>query len=302
MLLPAELFLVFVPALTGVTVTLLVWLLLTRLTCGAPGGVSDPAAVTTHRRVPLLFKAFMPLARNVAPFFRRQDFEGLRSRTDARLVQAGYEQQFSPEEFLGLRLIYVIVFVVLGSLFFAFQTRAMSICGILLVVLGLLYPIAWLTGEVRRRHRAIQRALPNVLDLMTLSVEAGRDFLSALHEILLNRPSDPLGEELERVFREVQLGKQRRQSLRNMSARVQQADLTMVVETLAQADELGVSIGQILRILGDQMRQKRFQLAEKLGNEAPVKLLLPLFLFIFPAVIIVMLGPILMRSLNMFSQ
>jgi tight adherence protein C len=148
----------------------------------------------------------------------------------------------------------------------------------------------------------MQRALPNVLDLMTLSVEAGRDFLTSLHEILQGRAKDPLGHELERVFREVQLGKQRRQSLRDMASRVQQPDVTQVMETLAQADELGVSIGQILRILGDQMRQKRFAQAEKLANESPVKLLIPLFLFIFPAVIIIMLGPVLLNSLKYFSH
>ena len=105
-----------------------------------------------------------------------------------------------------------------------------------------------------------------------------------------------LGEELERVFREVQLGKQRREALRAMGKRSKQEDLQTVVDTLVQADELGVSIGHILRILGDQMRAKRFSRAEKLANESPVKLLFPLFIFIFPAVIIVMLGPILLRA------
>ena len=167
-----------------------------------------------------------------------------------------------------------------------------------MILFGFLYPNLWLSTQIKARHRAMQRALPNVLDLMTLSVEAGRDFLTSLHEILQNRVRDPLGDELERVFREVQLGKQRRQSLRDMALRVQQPDVTQVMETLAQADELGVSIGQILRILGDQMRQKRFQQAEKLANESPVKLLFPLFIFIFPAVIIIMLGPVLLNAMK----
>ena len=253
--------------------------------------------------VPLLFKLFLPLARFFVPFFQKPQWEGLRGRTDSRLVQAGRDQEFSPEEFLGIRLVYGVVFSAAGIFGVAVAPymvigKLVTMLSLGLVAFGALYTEIWLSGQIRARHRSMQRALPNVLDLMTLSVEAGRDFLTALHEILQGRPADPLGQELERVFREVQLGKPRRQSLRDMAFRVQQPDVTTVMETLAQADELGVSIGQILRILGDQMRQKRFQHAEKLANESPVKLLFPLFLFIFPAVIIIMLGPVLLNSMR----
>jgi tight adherence protein C len=284
--------------LAGLAAGLLVWLALSALLRLQPDG-----ARRTGGDVPVLFRLFLPLARRVAPLLRRREaLEPLRVRTDTRLVQAGRDQDFSPDEFLALRVVYALCLGVLGVLFLGQGSRLMSTFGLVVLLFGAAFPGYWLGSQVRQRHRAIQRALPNVLDLMTLSVEAGRDFLTALHDILQQRPKDPLGEELERVFREVQLGKPRRQSLRSMATRVQQPDLVIVVETLAQADELGVSIGNILRILGDQMRQKRFQHAEKLANEAPVKLLLPLFLFIFPAVFIVMLGPVLMRSLHQFMR
>ncbi len=287
--------------LTALCVSLLTWLLLQQL---ADMRLATEEKVVRKKtgRFPILFKAFMPMARRLAPALRRPDIEPLRARTDSRLVQAGRDQQLSPEEFIGLRLVYVVVFMALGLTFALSGLRFLVMFGLFLAAFGLTYPTLWLNGQIRMRHLSIQRALPSVLDLMTLSVEAGRDFLTALREILQHREKDALTEELERVFREVQLGKQRRHALRNMAARVQQADLTMVVETLAQADELGVSIGNILRILGDQMRQKRFQQAEKLANESPVKLLLPLFVFIFPAVIIVMMGPILMRSLHFLMK
>jgi len=284
------------PLLAGLSAGLVAWVVTDALRQAKAGMGPVPA------RVPLLFRLFLPLARALAPRLQRPELEQLRLRTDTRLVQAGRDQQFPPEEFIALRIIYAVVFVVLGIVFFSLGNRLLVFFGLALMVFGVIFPNYWLSCEIRARHRSIQRALPGVLDLMTLSVEAGRDFLTALYDILQQRPRDPLGQELERVFREVQLGKQRRQSLRNMASRVQQPDLTLVVETLAQADELGVSIGQILRILSDQMRQKRFQNAEKLANEAPVKLLLPLFLFIFPAVIIVMLGPILLRSLRFLTQ
>ncbi len=250
-------------------------------------------------RVPLLFKLLLPFARMLGPRIRKnKSFENWLEQADQRLIMAGIAQMYTPEEFVGLRLCVGAVLTFFGLLMFAVGTKFMIFMGLTFIVLGWLYPNTWLGGIIKKRHRAIQRALPSVLDLLTLSVEAGRDFLTALRDILRNRESDALGEELEQVFREVQLGKQRRHALQAMATRVRQSDLDSVVETLVQADQLGVSIGHILRVLGDQMRQKRFAFAEKQANESPVKLLFPLFIFIFPAVLIVMLGPILLRALQ----
>ena len=109
---------------------------------------------------------------------------------------------------------------------------------------------------------------------------------------------DPLGEELLRTQREVQVGKTRREALRMLGQRAQHPDISAVVNALVQADELGVSLGAILRIQADQMRVRRFQRAEKLGNEAPVKLLFPLVCFIFPSVFMVLLGPIMIEMMQ----
>lgn len=281
-----------VASLTGVSVATLCWLVLRRLS----DFKLEKRAFKV--RIPLFFRLFLPGAKMFSGLLQRNTFDRARNRADVRLVQAGLDQTITPEEYLGLRLVYVIFFGVVGFLLLLTGSRIFGLFGMTLVVYGVAFPTFWLASTIRQRHRAIQRALPNVLDLLTLSVEAGRDFLTGLRDILRSRQRDPLGDELERVFREVQLGKQRRQALRNMAERVQQPDLTSVVETLVQADELGVSIGHILRILGDQMRQKRFMHAEKLANESPMKLLFPLFVFIFPAVVIVMLGPVLLRSLG----
>lgn len=250
-------------------------------------------------RLPLMFRILLPLAGTFRGWVRHPSLSRTVTDTDSKLVQAGLDQNMRPEDFVGLRILYLIVFVGIGLIFLVLggilALRPYIFFGVFLMLYGALHPTIWLRSTIKARHRSIQRALPNVLDLLTLSVEAGRDFLTGLREILKNRQKDPLGDELERVFRETQLGKPRRQALRDMADRVKQADLTSVVETLSQADELGVSIGHILRILGEQMRQKRFQHAEKLANESPVKLMLPLFLFIFPAVLLVIFGPILLR-------
>lgn len=247
-------------------------------------------------QLPLLFRVILPAAPQFSPYARRPFLRGYCDITDIRLIQAGLDQQISAEDFIVLRGGYALIFLVFGLAFLIPGNIILGLFGLSLIGFGMIYPPWWLRGQIKRRHSAIQRALPNVLDLLTLSVEAGRDFLTALKDILRHRPTDPLSEELERVFRETQLGKQRRQALQNMGERVQQQDLTSVVNALVQADELGVSLSSILRTLGEQMRSKRFHRAEKLANEAPVKLLMPLMLFIFPAVILIMLGPLLLDS------
>ncbi len=229
-----------------------------------------------------------------------------RVTADRKLVAAG-EGLLSGKEFLALKLLMPVI---CGALWFALlrlisvlspqseiakNTLSRFCCG---AGPFLYYPLLWLRRVLRARHTAIQRALPFVLDLLTLSVEAGMDFMSALQRNCERRKLDPLNEELIRMTREIQVGTPRRTALRNMAQRVDLGDLRSVAHALIQADELGVSIGAILRIQSDQMRARRFDRAEKLANEAPVKMLGPLMLCIFPAVFIILLGPILQQTLK----
>ena len=159
-------------------------------------------------------------------------------------------------------------------------------------------PMMWLRSSLKKRHLAIMKALPFVLDILTLSVEAGMDFISALQRNCQSRKLDPLNEELLRMTKEIQVGSSRREALRNMADRVRQSDLKSVAFALIQADELGVSIGAILRIQSEQLRSRRFDRAEKLAHEAPTKMLGPLMLCIFPAVFIILLGPVLTQAMK----
>jgi tight adherence protein C len=162
-------------------------------------------------------------------------------------------------------------------------------------------PAQWLRNAVKKRHLQIQKSLPFTLDLLTLAVEAGMDFMAAIQRNVEHENLTPLDEELIRVLHENQLGKTRREALRSMSERVNLPELKSVVNSLVQADELGVSIGSVLKIQSEQMRQKRFERAEKLAMEAPVKMLLPLLCFIFPAVIAILMGPILLNMIKQLS-
>lgn len=262
------------------------------------------------RRIPFLFKLIMPLTPNMKALLNRPAFRSTIETAERRLTAAGFHGLLRAEEITALRFLMPLVlgpaWVVLVSAFM-FMTPFELVRDIdwALYCTGPLwlgiYPTAWLRRAVAARHRSIRRALPFVLDILTLSVEAGMDFMTAIQRNIDRRALDELGEELLTLTREIQLGKTRREALRDMAARVDLPDLRSVVNALVQADELGVSIGSILRIQADQIRQRRFERAERLANEAPVKMLAPLLLFIFPSVFLVLLGPIITKLLQQLS-
>ena len=261
----------------------------------------------TERKIPLIFRLLLPFVSNLSRVVNRPAFAKSRETADQMIVASGLEGLLSGSEFIALK---ILVPLVCGSAWaLAVFAPAMldaetflSGNTVLIAMLGFLYfyayPLMWLRNTLKKRHFAIMRALPFVLDLLTLSVEAGMDFMSALQRNCNSRRLDPLNEELIRMTREVQMGISRRMALRNMAERSRQSDLKAVSFALIQADELGVPIGPILRIQSDQLRQRRFDRAERLANEAPVKMLGPLLLCIFPAVLIVLLAPILLQAVK----
>ncbi len=259
----------------------------------------------TERSLPLVFRMLLPFVPNIAGFASRPGFARTRQAADEMIVAAGMEGLLTGTEFVALKFLvpltcgsaWLALVLLLGKLMpespFAGNGIVFGLAGFLLFYA---YPLMWLRGTLKRRHLSIMRALPFVLDLLTLSVEAGMDFMGALQRNCERRKLDPLNEELIRMTREIQVGTPRRIALRNMADRVRQPDLKGVAHALIQADELGVSIGSILRIQSDQLRGRRFDRAEKLANEAPVKMLGPLLLCIFPAVLVILLMPILMQA------
>ena len=256
-----------------------------------------------ERTIPFVLRLLLPLTPNIFGFVMRPAFARARAAADRKLVSAGFDGLLDGREFMALKF---LVPLILGTLWLIVLHGAaqllpsveenLSTLALLGVFVLYMYPVVWLKQALSARHRSMQRALPFVLDLLTLSVEAGMDFMSALQRNCERRQLDALNEELIRMIREIQLGTTRRVALANMSKRVDLADLRSVTYSLIQADELGVSVGSILRIQADQMRQRRFDRAERLANEAPVKLLFPLMLFIFPCVFIILLGPILQQT------
>ena len=250
------------------------------------------------RPIPVLFRIFLPFTPNFRRLCSSESLAGTMKKLREQLAMAGYEQVLTAEQFMTVRILFGALGVLFTILFFA-SDNAMA--GILVLFCAVLYPQVWLRSLITKRHLQILKALPNVLDLLTLSVEAGKDFVTALRDILGRRPADELGLELRKALHEIQLGRPRQTALKEMTQRVRQPELTSVMNAIVQSDELGVSIGQVLRIQAEQLRAKRFARAGKLASEAPVKILFPVALLIFPAVFTVVIAPMLMRALEMFQ-
>ena len=260
-----------------------------------------------ERLLPIIFRLLLPFVTNLNSVVMRPALTKTREHAEQQLIAAGFEGLLCGREFVAIKILMPIVCgafwvvtlkviktILPGSLI-AGNAGFLMITGLFCFYV---YPVFWLRRSLAARHRSIQRSLPFVLDLLTLSVEAGMDFMSALQRNCQRRKLDPLNEELIRMTREIQVGIPRRVALKNLATRVNLPELRSVTHALIQADELGVGIGPILRIQSDQIRGRRFERAEKLANEAPVKMLGPLMLFIFPAVFIILLAPILRETLS----
>jgi len=250
------------------------------------------------KKVPILIKIFLPFASNLTPLTKIPIFDMMKLKTSDLIVMAGYDETFSAEQFIAVKLLSSTTGFLLMLLF----SIKNPIIGILIMMALIVYPGAWLNTMVKKRQLEIMKALPNVLDLLTLSVEAGKDFLTALRDILSRRKMDALGEELKRTLHEIQLGKQRQAALKGLVNRVKLPDLTSVINAIIQAEELGVSIANLLKIQSEQLRSKRFSRAEQLANEAPVKIIIPVVIFIFPTVFIILMGPIILQALRTFAK
>ena len=168
----------------------------------------------------------------------------------------------------------------------------------MLGLLGLFFPLFWLRDKLKTRKLAITKALPYALDLLTLGVESGMDFTAALARIIQKLGDQPLSYEFAELLRQIRMGRSRADALRDLADRVDVHELTSVVSSLIQADELGASLGPVLRIQAEQLRVRRSQRAEKLASEAPVKMLFPLVCFIFPTIFIMIFGTLFLNYLR----
>jgi tight adherence protein C len=170
---------------------------------------------------------------------------------------------------------------------------------VIIALIGYTMPSSQVRSMAAKRQRTIQKQLPDVMDLLTISVEAGLGFDAALAQVTKNVPG-PLAEELSRLLQEVQIGVSRADAFRNLSTRTNVAELQSFTLSMIQADLFGVSIANVLRAQSRELRQKRRQRAEEIAQKIPVKLLFPMIFMVLPALFIIVLGPGAIQIYNQF--
>ncbi len=243
--------------------------------------------------VPLRDRAVAPLLSGLTGLGKRFTPTGYLEQTRKKLVSAGKGDQDSIDRFLALRVVTVVAAPIAAYL--AYKYSPVDGLGQYLVVLmaaGLCLagPDAVLNRKVEERAYEIRRKLPDVMDLLVISVEAGLGFEQALDRTCSAVPG-PLTQEFSRMLGEVRAGASRSDAMRALDARTNIPEIRSFVLAILQADTFGVSIGRVLRAQADEMRIKRRQLAQERAQKAPVKMLIPMVFCIFPALFVVVLGP-----------
>ncbi|MFQ6099723.1 MAG: type II secretion system F family protein [Anaerolineae bacterium] len=256
---------------------------------------------------PFFERVLLPLVRGLAQFVMRFTPRRSMEATQHSLDLAGNPYGWGPTEFMGIRLLATLLLGGLGFVLFItagylpLMRRIMMAGGA--VGLGYYLPVLWLKSKTSRRKQSILKSLPDALDLLTICVEAGLGFDSALSRVIDKWDND-LSQAFARVLQEIQLGKLRREALRDMADRMDVPDVSTFVAAIVQAEQLGVSIARVLRIQSDQMRMRRRQRAEELARSAGIKMMPAIAFLIFPAIFIVLLGPAalqLMTRANPFT-
>jgi len=251
---------------------------------------------------PFSERVLLPILANVAEFAMRlsprQSTEALQHKLDL----AGNPYDLST--YMGIRVLAALLFGGLGiALVFVAKTLPFIQRILLPVVgagLGFYLPVLSLGRKIRNRQNEIVRSLPDALDLLTICVEAGLGFDAAMARVAAKWDNE-LSLAFNRVLQEVQLGKLRREALRDMADRMEVQDVSTFVAAIIQAGQLGVSIARVLRIQSDQMRVRRRQRAEELARAATLKILPPVAFLIFPAILIVLLGPAAIQLMTVFG-
>lgn len=250
--------------------------------------------------VPFSQRVLSPLTGSVAARVTRFTPKAIRKMVEEKLAAAGGMGRMGANEFLLLTLFLGLSLpLITAALLMVVNQPANRVVGFSLYAFagGMYFPFFLLSRKIKNRKHSMERDLPDVLDLLTVCVEAGLGFDGALHK-LTEKMKGALVEEFARLLNEIRVGVPRRNALLAMGNRCNVGDVSLFTTSLVQADQLGVSIGNVLRIQSAAMREKRKQRAQEAALKAPVKLLLPLVMFIFPSIFVILLGPALIQVVS----
>jgi tight adherence protein C len=251
---------------------------------------------------PLRDRVILPLARSLGELALKFTPQNAIQGTSRKLELAGSPRGLDPTVFLSMRMAgislgFVLLVVATIAPEGSFLKGKGLLYGIPAGALGFFLPELWLSGKISRRQNNIRKAMPDALDLLTICVEAGLGFDAAMAKVY-EKWDNELGTALGRVIREVQLGKLRKDALKDMADRIGISEMTSFVAAVIQSEQLGVSMAKVLRIQADQMRMKRRQMAEEEAHKAPIKMLIPMAFLIFPSICIVLMAPAFLMLLR----
>jgi tight adherence protein C len=243
---------------------------------------------------PFSERVLRPMVQRFARAGRRGQEGGVIARIDAKLEKAGYPGGLRGADWVGVKLMSLIAFAVVGLLLGLLVTAGAIVVGLLFALvgaaIGYIAPEFWLGKKMGARSMAMILQLPDALDLLTISVEAGLGFDAALAKVV-EKMEGPLVDEFRQALAEVRMGRTRREALRDVANRADAQPVSNFIGAIVQAEQLGVPIAKVLQIQSNQLRIERRQRAEEAAAKAPVKMLFPMVGCIFPTIFIVILGP-----------
>jgi tight adherence protein C len=247
---------------------------------------------TMTKSTPALFRVIRPFLVFVVPLVSGIEFPGMRRRVEQRLKASGFQGVVPVEDFIAAKFVFAGMMLLIGLLYIELLPLGAII---LLGLAGFFIPNFWVRDQIKARQKAVTKDLPFFLDLLTLSVEAGLDFSAAIGKVVEKARPSALREEFQIMMHETQLGASRSEALHNLAERVQTIEIASLTATLIQAAQIGASIGVSLRAQSEIVRASRFNMAEKKGAEASQKMLIPMVLFVMPAVLLTITAPIIIR-------
>lgn len=237
-----------------------------------------------------LGRSWLPLTNKFKFYEQRITAKGLKRK----LVKAGSPigiMEFFAFKLLTLLLVPVLAYVLLGG-FFPKDTLTLVLAA---MAVGFFIPEIWLNGRISRRQHNITRDLPNIIDLLNLCVSGGLDFMLAVSKVVRDLKPCDITIELAEVYRQTQMGKSRKDALKDFAWRADVPEVHSFVRTLVQADRMGTPMSEALKMQAEEMRVRRFQRGETMALKAPIKLLFPLFAFILPVVLIIVGAPVMLE-------
>lgn len=269
------------------------------------GKTSQPAYVNEELEQPLYKRIFGPPVQQASALILQFTPQAWRQKAERKLAASGGFHGMNTDQFVvfwfGMALFVALGFA--GGAYLAKARPWWSVFAAAAVgyAIGYRIPLVLLDQRARVRQVSIQKMLPEVLDLLSVSVQAGLAFNGALAKVA-EKMKGPLVDELTRMLQEMQMGMTRREALKSLSNRCNIQDVSLFTAALIQADQLGVSISNVLNIQSENMRERRRQRLREQALKAPIKMLFPLILCIFPAMFVVLLGPAVISLINNFLK